>query len=312
MRGARSWLRRLVPLAVSIGVLAWLFASLDFAALLEALSWSVAVILGPALVGYAGVALWLEAVSLMCLLRPAPEGFGAWTAVRIKSASYLLGIVNYVLGAAALTVLIRRHAGFGLGRSASVVMMITGVDLLLSLSLITSGAAVSETKTPALGAGVMALMIGGSLAGLIALRSGARMGPLERLRSLAIFEALRDTSVRTLVELVALRLLFTFAFVAVGGFAFLSFGISIDATALLVGILFVALVAALPIAIAGLGTSQVAFLYVFRGLAEQEVLLAVSLVLSAGMILLRVAMGLAFARELTREALEVTRAEETQ
>ena len=71
--------------------------------------------------------------------------------------------------------------------------------------------------------------------------------------------------------------------------------------------LIVALVAAIPIAVAGLGTSQAAFLYLFESYAPPETLLAMSLVLSAGMLTLRALMGVAFAREFTREALRETR-----
>ena len=71
--------------------------------------------------------------------------------------------------------------------------------------------------------------------------------------------------------------------------------------------MIVALVAALPIAVAGLGTSQAAFVYLFADIAPAERLLAMSLVLSFGIISLRAAMGLCFARELTREALQDAR-----
>ena len=61
-------------------------------------------------------------------------------------------------------------------------------------------------------------------------------------------------------------------------------------------------VSALPIAVAGLGTGQAAFLVAFRGVAPPETLLALSLALSTGMIAVRGTMGLVFAREFAREA----------
>ena len=64
-----------------------------------------------------------------------------------------------------------------------------------------------------------------------------------------------------------------------------------------------ALVGAVPIAVSGLGPGQVAALAIFRGTAPPETLIALSLVLSAGLIALRAGMGLFFAREFTREAL---------
>ena len=71
--------------------------------------------------------------------------------------------------------------------------------------------------------------------------------------------------------------------------------------------MILALVGALPIAVAGIGPGQIAALEVFRGIAPPETLLALSLVLSVGLIALRAGMGLLFAREFTREALEQTR-----
>jgi hypothetical protein len=58
--------------------------------------------------------------------------------------------------------------------------------------------------------------------------------------------------------------------------------------------------------VAGLGTGQAAFLYLFRGRATPETLLACSLTLSAGLLTVRTLMGLVFAREYGREALAQT------
>ena len=137
------------------------------------------------------------------------------------------------------------------------------------------------------------------------------LGPLERIRTLAIFQALRATSLRRLAELAVLRLAFTSSFIAIGGAAFYGFDIMPSLSQLVVGMVFVGVVSALPLAVAGLGTGQAATLFYFQDIAPEETLLALSLTLSAGMITLRVLMGLIFAREFTREALEETRRRET-
>ena len=102
-------------------------------------------------------------------------------------------------------------------------------------------------------------------------------------------------------------MLFSACFVAGCASAFAAFDIPAPPARLISGIMIVALVAALPIAVAGLGTSQAAFVYLFADVAPAERLLAMSLVLSFGIISLRAAMGLCFARELTREALQDAR-----
>jgi ABC-type sulfate transport system permease component len=67
------------------------------------------------------------------------------------------------------------------------------------------------------------------------------------------------------------------------------------------------LIAALPIAAAGLGTGQLAFVALFERWSDPETLLAASLTLSLAMIVTRAGMGLLFAREFTREALTASR-----
>ena len=54
---------------------------------------------------------------------------------------------------------------------------------------------------------------------------------------------------------------------------------------------------------------MLAAVVVFKDIAPDETLIALSLVLSGGLISLRAGMGVLFAREFTREALEQTRGE---
>ena len=64
---------------------------------------------------------------------------------------------------------------------------------------------------------------------------------------------------------------------ALGATAFHAFDIAAPLSELVVGMLVVAVVAALPIAVAGLGTGNATFVLVFRDLADPETLLALSL-----------------------------------
>jgi hypothetical protein len=115
-----------------------------------------------------------------------------------------------------------------------------------------------------------------------------------------MLRAARELPTPQLVQLLLLRMLFVAVFVALGGAALASFGLRPRLDTLVVGFAQVALVAAIPIAVAGLGTSQAAFLYVFRSLAPADELLACSVALSAGMIVVRVGLGTLFVREFSR------------
>jgi hypothetical protein len=311
MNRRKALLQRILPAFVSIGALVWLLSSIDREAVLAALNWRIVTVLLPTLLVYGAVSLALEAASILLLTSARPAGFGLWTAARIKSASYLLGIINYALGAGALTVLLRRRAGIGLGESASIVLLITSIDMFLLMMMAAAGTTLVATGAPGVRTGLFALLIGAFIVGMTILRMPGNLGPIERLRSLTIFEALRTTPLPRLAKLAVLRFLFTSCFIAVGGAAFAAFRISIPLGDLVVGMIIVGVVSALPIAVAGLGTGQIAVVEAFGRFADREVLLALSLVLTAGFLILRAAMGLVVAREFTREALQETRAAES-
>lgn len=303
---SQSTLKRLLPALVSVGILAWLLRDVDPRALAAALSWRIAGWMGAAFVVYGALTLWIEAVSIARLVDAVPGRLSRWTAARIKCASYLVGILHYALGAAALSLLLSRRASLPLGRAASVVILVSSADLLVVLALAALAASGMESG-PGVHAGVLLAGLAGFFGGLALLRVPASLGPLERLRQLSVFEGLRTVPAGRLAELFALRIAFAACFVSVCGSAFVVFGVRTPLVEVVAGVLIVALVAALPIAVAGLGTSQAAFLYVFADYAGRETLLTMSLVLSAGMLLLRAAMGILFAREFTREAFRGTR-----
>jgi len=302
----KRWLQRALPLAVSIALLIWLLGDVDFAEVAASLTRRVIGVLVPALLVYGAVTLWLEAASLSRLTH-APERLPAWTAARIKCASYLLAIVNYALGAAALVVLLRRRAGLPLARAASLVLLISTTDLVVVLCLAGGSSALVGSRAPTVHVGLVVAGIVGLFGGLALLRTPRSLGPLERIRGLSAFDALRSVPLPDLALLFALRITFSICFVAICGAAFVAFSVEVPLPELVAGVLIVAVVGAIPIAVAGLGTTQAAFVVLFAPFAPRETLLTMSLVLSAGMIALRALMGFVFAREFTREALRETR-----
>jgi hypothetical protein len=295
--------QRVLPVAVSVGALAALFASFDLGKIVDALDARVAVVLLPALGAYGAATLLLEAVSIRRLVQAAPARFGLGTAARIKCASYLLGIIHMTLGGAGLAVLLRQRTGLPLAECAGVVLLIMLMDLVVTLSAALIGASFSETAAEALPLGVIALVAAGVVFAVGILRAPGSLGPLERIRSLAVFEGLRRTPLARLTQVFALRCVFVGCFIAIGGAGFAAFDIHPGIPRIVVGMTVLAVVAAFPIAVSGLGTGQAAAVYLFRDLAAPETIIAMSLVLSVGLISLRLAMGLVFAREFARQAL---------
>jgi len=294
--------RALLPVAVSAILLTLLARQIDFGAALATITKRSLLLLAPALLAYIALSLWLEAISLVRVLPDAGGRLDMATAARIKAASYTFGLVHYALGAAALVVLLRRKGLLPMAEAAGVVMLISAFDGLALLGIAAFGSAFTS-HAPALRAGLVAALLTAAPITLFALRTERSLGPLDRLRDLRLLRTLREMSSARLVELLALRMLFVVVFIGLGGAALAAFDVRPSLADLTVGFTLLSLVSLLPIAVAGLGTGQVAFVYLFRNYADAETLLAASLALSAGTILLRVMLAATFAREFAREAL---------
>jgi len=294
-------LRALLPFAVTVGVFYAISHRVDWLDAFAHIRADTLVVLLPALFVWAALSLYIDAVSLM-RTRGGP-GLGSFASMaRLKAATYPLGMLHYALGAGGLVVLLRRRAGLSLADATGAVMLIAAFDLLALLALAAVAGAWVATDATGLRVGILAVALIGAPLGLWLLRTPMHLGPLEALRRLGMLRAARELPTSQLVHLLALRLLFVVVFVGLGGAALAAFGLHPHVGAVVVGFAQVALVAALPIAVAGLGTSQAAFLYVFRSLAPADELLACSVALSAGMIAVRIGLGAIFAREFSLPA----------
>ena len=297
-------LRALLPFAVTVGIFYAISHRVDWLDAFAHIRADTLVVLLPALIVWAALSLAIEAASLM--RAGGGPGLGSFASMaRLKAASYPLGTLHYALGAGGMVVLLRRRAGVPLAEATGAVMLIAAFDLLALLALAALAGAWVATDAPALRVGILAVAVIGAPVGLWLLRTPRSLGPLEPLRRLGMLRAARELPTPQLAQLLALRVLFVVVFVALGGAALAAFGLRPHVGTVVVGFAQVALVAALPIAVAGLGTSQAAFLYVFRSLAPADELLACSVALSAGMIAVRVGLGAIFAREFSLPAVSV-------
>lgn len=293
--------KRILPFVVSAVILGALLATVDVARVFGQMDGRMASIFLPSLLVFGAVSLALEAITLVWV---TPHGvLTPWTAARVKAASYLPSLIHYALGVGTVSLLLSRRSGMSLADAAGVVALISLFDLGLVLLLTAFGAAPVGIESPAVQVGVVAGAIGLIALGFVFLRAPVSLGPLDRIRELEIFRAARSTPIPALIVLGLLRLAFIGTFASLAWASLVAFGVEVPLVELLVNFAAVTLVSMIPIAVAGLGTSQVAFVYFFAPFADEETLLACSLTLSGGLILLRAAIGVLFAREFTREAL---------
>ena len=306
---ATSHARRFLPFVVTAAILVYLLGNIDLSQALDALTLRAALILLPAILVWGALSLGVEGLSLARLSESAGRDTDVATCARIKAASYTLGALNYAVGVATLIFLFRRRVGLSLSAATGMVATVSFFDLGMLLSVAAISAAFASGKGPALQAGAVVLVIGGLLGGLVFLRAPVSLGPLERVRELELFRTARRAPLSLLAELAALRTLFVFLFIAAGAASLTAFDVSIPPGDLIVGLSVISVVGALPIAVAGLGTVQLATVELFAAYADKPTLVACSLSMQAAMIVVRVGTGLLFAREFTHEAAEATRGE---
>lgn len=304
-------LRSVLPFAISGALLAYLFTRVDARAMAESLTPGVLLRWALPLVAFNFVTLAIESHCLHRVVRLARRSLDHWTTARIKAACYLLSVINYAVGAAGLSILLRRRAQLPLMEAASVVFLISLFDVGAVLVLAALGATLLQTDALGVRIGLMALMIGAIAAGFVFLRIPVSLGPLDRVRDMFVFRASRLAPAPLLVELGVLRLVFIGCYVVLLGALLAAFGIDVGALRLAMNTAILLVVAALPIAAGGLGTGQLAFVELFEGSAAEAELLAASLVYTLGLISSRALLGWAFAFEFTREALEADRIEES-
>ncbi len=288
--GRGRWKSWLAPL-VSAGLVGWLVWRVSPQALLQAAARLDLAILIPATLALVGALYLWDAVCLRWLFsRPGRRPAYA-TALRARGTSYLAGVVNYELGQALLAWLLARALGLGLlpALGRCLVLVLHDVAVLLTLGLVGSVGG-SDARAVALrwgcAAGLGALLLGLVLAGLLRGRWRARAGATRWGAGLEGWHWSRS------VQLYALRIAYYGIIVA-----YAAAGLSLCGVALSRGVVFgvipvVLLADGLPVSVSGLGTREAALLYLLEP-EHPEVLLAWSLLWSAGLLVGRTVIGLA-------------------
>ncbi len=295
------WARIVLPFVVSTAFIVWVLQGQDLEAVWRAVTPRVLAWYVPALLAFLAVTLWIEAVCLVMVVRDYHGHTELWEAAKMKAASYLLSILNYALGAGAVSILLRRRTSLSLSDAAGVVLLIG----LFDLGSLLVAATVCGLMLGSEGTGVRMAFVAGAVGaivlGFVVLRAPARLGPLDRLRDLELFRAARTVSAGCLAKLGLLRAVFIATFIGLVWATLSGFAVVVPWLELIAKVSVLLLVSAIPIAVAGLGTGQKVFVELLRDHAASETLLAASLTMSFGLIVSRAIIGFGFAREFTRE-----------
>jgi hypothetical protein len=290
---ARRAIRRLAPWLAAAVLLAAVFLRVDVAATAHALAGADWPRFAAAAVPFALLWLALDAAALSRLVTRFHAPVGWREMLRLRGATYLLLVLSYDAAQAALALALSRRLGVSLLALGGTFLFWYAIDLgtiaaLGSLGALALPGSLGAALRPAL-AGVLLLVAGALAGGAWLARAGRLPGRLAGARVLA---TLRQLHARDAAEWALWRVLFYTSFVAFAAATLPAFGIRVPAAALLVCVPVTLSLAALPITVAGLGSTQLAMLALYGAFADEASIVAYSLAHGACLVALRLPIGL--------------------
>jgi hypothetical protein len=283
-------MKRLWPIVLTIAIFAVLFMRIPFARLVEVLSHARLV---PFLTLMASFSIAFFAIDTL-VLTTAIRWFHGPLAYRdllpVRAATYIVSIVNTQLAQGALALYINRRFLTPLGEITGTVALLILLEVTQLVLFATVGMLSFASRVPSgLFYGPAALAVIWIVL-LLAVR-GPFDSPLARHSLLRTFRVATGGQILVLLALKAS----TFALaLVVHGLALPLFGIHIPTLRLLAFLPIVFMVAALPLTVAHLGTSQAAWIYFFHDYAAEADLLAYSLAAHLTFMLANGTLGLVF------------------
>lgn len=281
---------RLWPLVVTVAIFALIFSRIPFDRFREALAGAR---LLPFLALMASFSLVFFSVDTLVLTKMLRWFHGpiAWRELLpVRASTYIVSIVNTQLAQGALALYLNRRFLTPLGAIAGTVAMLILCEVTQLVLFATVGILWFPGGVPA---GFLAAPLAlGAVWALALAAAHGRLGPrLGGNALLGTFRRARAGHVATVLVLKAsVFLLSLFVhFVALG-----LFGIHVPLGRLLAFLPVVFMVAALPVTVAHLGTSQAAWIFFFRDYAPEANLLAYSLASHVTFMLANGTLGLVF------------------
>ena len=210
----------------------------------------------------------------------------------VRGATYLLAAINYNVGQGAIVYFVNRTAGVPVMRGVATVLLIMGINVLALLFFATLGLTIAPDVPHGVTVLVAIAWLGFALyATVVALRP-------RWLRERPLFDVLLGAGLLGHARALLVRLPHIIALFACQLVILRAFGVAVPPVLALATLPVVFLIAALPISVQGLGTSQAALVFFFGRYAagprsaQEAAVITASLVGQALVLLFQVLVGL--------------------
>ena len=305
-------LRNVIPWLIAAALLWWLFQRYplqDVMAAAQHVSLSALVLF---LVAYFTWFNFFDIWSLHHTLAASGIRGKLRDVMKIRFASNFAMILNYGLGQGVMAYLIKRSFGESFLRVGGVLALIVVTDLLLGLSISFVGTFFTDVVVgginlvPWIRLAWVGLILGVILV-VVLWRAPLQGDRWNWFKSGRLFHALNTLTLADFAALALKRLPLAVVACSYLWFLALCFGVSVPLEKVLVLLPLTIIVGAIPITPSGLGTVQITTVYLFQGfvggpaidsgqISPAEVLLAMSLLFTLGMYVLKLLTGAMFFR----------------
>ncbi len=296
------WLRQLLPLLLTVAVFALIFQRVQFAKFVSALRGADHVPFA-ALMLLNGLLYFIwDTFVLVVVLRwfHGPIRYGELLPVR--SVTYLISFLNTNLARAATAYYLKRKLNTAFFPIAGTVLFLTLMEMAQLVVWATGGMWASPLPIPRYLYAVPFVFLAAWLAVVFFTQSranrndsGADVGfSWKRVSRWPIFQTFVRAPARRYIQVVLLRAPLFAASLCLHYFALKTFGIDIPLPKLVAYLPIIFMLAALPITVAHLGTTQAAWIFFFGDLASAPQLLAYSLASHLAFMFARAGVGIVF------------------
>ena len=284
--------RNVVPWLVAAVALWWVFHAVKWTALLDAFAQARWL---PTFLGASALLLWVNCAADCMAMSFTFRWFGVRLPYReifiVRGATYLLAVIQYYVGQAAIIGFLHERRGVPGWRAAGFILFISGINLAVLVVLTAFGLSFGATPVAWLRLVPVTVGVGALLYGLVLWLQPA---PLKRLQVLA---PLFEMGVVGHLKALAVRLPHVLVIIAWHYLGLRCFRVDVPLLDALIYLPAVFFIAALPVSPQGLGLSQGAAVTFFARYApggEEAAVLAYSLAMTGVALMVQVTMGLLF------------------
>lgn len=292
--------KRILPLVIGGGILAYLFGKIDMRQCYEALARADLLAYAPLMIGFAMLSFLVDTQNLREMLRHFHYPISFRNALNIRGVTYLLMTIDYSLSLGALVYYLKRDLSIPVMRSTSLMLFFNAVTHFALVIMTIVGLAILMPASRLLQSFlVFCICLAVFNVLLVAvLKMLPERGFMFKIKNLNMIRTFHEASWTSFWVLVFWRAIYYALFIVFFYAAFRAFHMEIPIITLLAYIPIILLVISLPIAPCGLGSTQAAMIYLFGEYGTIENIMALGLTYSTSIIVFRSLIGLVFAKHM--------------